>query len=43
MRFVAVMGVEQQSILMVHRTRELLVRQRTMVINAIRTHGPKVA
>jgi len=30
------------SILMVHRTRELLVRQRTMVINAIRTHtGPK--
>ncbi len=38
MRFVAVKGVEQQSILMVHRTRELLVRQRTMVINAMRAH-----
>jgi transposase len=38
MRFVAVKGVEQQGILMVHRTRELLVRQRTMVINAMRAH-----
>ena len=38
MRFVAVKGVGQQSILMVHRTRELLVRQRTMVINAMRAH-----
>jgi len=38
MRFVAVKGVEQQSILMVHRTRELLVRQRTMVVNAMRAH-----
>ena len=38
MRFVAVKGVEQQSVLMMHRTRELLVRQRTMVINAMRAH-----
>ena len=38
MRFVAVKDIEQQSILMVHRTRELLVRQRTMVINAMRAH-----
>jgi transposase len=30
--------MEQQSVLMVHRTRELLVRQRTMLINAIRAH-----
>ena len=38
MRFVAVKGTEQQSVLMVHRTRELLVRQRTMLVNAIRAH-----
>jgi transposase len=38
MRFVAVKGTEQQSVLMLHRTRELLVRQRTMVVNAIRAH-----
>ena len=38
MRFVAVKGPEQQSVLMLHRTRELLVRQRTMLVNAIRAH-----
>lgn len=38
MRFVSVKGAEQQSVLMLHRTRELLVRQRTMIINAIRAH-----
>jgi transposase len=38
MRFVAVKGTEQQSVLMLHRTRELLVRQRTMLINAMRAH-----
>ena len=38
MRFVAVKGAEQQSVLMLHRTRELLVRQRTMLVNAIRAH-----
>ena len=30
--------VEQQGILMVHRTRSLLVRQRTMLANALRAH-----
>ena len=38
MRFVSVKGMEQQSVLMVHRTRELLVRQGIMLINAIRAH-----
>ena len=36
MRFVAVKGPAQQSLMMVHRTRALLVRQRTMVVNANR-------
>jgi len=38
MRFVAIKSPEQQSVLMLHRTRELLVRQRTMLVNAIRAH-----
>jgi len=38
MRFVAVKTAEQQSVLMLHRTRELMVRQRTMLVNAIRAH-----
>ncbi len=38
MRFVAVKSEAQQSVLMLHRTRELLVRQRTMLVNAIRAH-----
>ena len=38
MRFVAVKSAEQQSVLMLHGTRELLVRQRTMLVNAIRAH-----
>jgi len=38
MRFVAVKSEAQQSVLMLHRTRELLVRQRTMVVNAMRAH-----
>ena len=38
MRFVSVKNTEQQSILMLHRTNELLTRQRTMLINAIRAH-----
>lgn len=36
MRFVEVKSVEQQSGLMLHRTRELLVKQRTMLINSLR-------
>jgi len=38
MRFVATKSEQQQSILMLHRSRELLVRQRTMLSNAIRGH-----
>ncbi len=38
MRFVTVKTAEQQSIMMPHRTRALLIRQRTMLVNAIRAH-----
>lgn len=38
MRFVPVKGEEQQGVLVLHRTRELLIRQRTMLINALRGH-----
>ena len=38
MRFVPVKSAERQSVLVLHRTRELLVRQRTMLVNAIRGH-----
>ena len=42
MRFVAIMSAEQQGVLMLHRTRDLLVRQRTMLINALRAHHPEL-
>ncbi len=38
MRFVAIKSPGQQSLMMVHRSRALLVRQRTMLVNAIRAH-----
>jgi transposase len=38
MRFVATKTVEQQSCLVLHRTRHLFIRQQTAVINAIRAH-----
>lgn len=38
MRFVPVKTPEQQSVLMLHRTRQLFVRQRTSLTNAIRAH-----
>jgi transposase len=38
MRFVPVKSAERQAVLVLHRSRELLVRQRTMLINAIRAH-----
>ena len=38
MRFVQVKSSEQQGQLMLHRTRDLLMRQRTQVINALRAH-----
>jgi Transposase len=38
MRFVQIKSVEQQGQLMLHRARDLLMRQRTQVINALRAH-----
>ena len=38
MRFVPVKSAERQAVLVLHRSRELLVRQRTMLLNAIRAH-----
>jgi transposase len=38
MRYVAIKSPEQQAVLMLHRTRDLLVRQRTMLVNALRGH-----
>jgi transposase len=38
MRFVPVKTVEQQAAAMLHRTRALLIRQRTQLINAVRGH-----
>ncbi|WP_376100746.1 IS110 family transposase (plasmid) [Roseomonas sp. CCTCC AB2023176] len=38
MRFVPVKTAEQQAVLMLHRTRDLLVRQRTALVNALRGH-----
>ena len=38
MRFVQIKSTEQQGRLMLHRTRDLLMRQRTQVINAMRAH-----
>lgn len=38
MRFVPLKSVEQQGVLVLHRTRDLLIRQRTMLANAFRAH-----
>src|SRR4051794_16148983 len=38
MRFVPIKTVEQRSVLMLHKTRDLLIKQRTMLINALRSH-----
>jgi transposase len=38
MRFVEIKTAEQQSVLMLHRTRHLFVRQRTALVNALRAH-----
>jgi transposase len=38
MRFVPIKSADRQSVMVLHRTRALLVRQRTMLINAIRGH-----
>ena len=38
MRFVPIKSTEQQATLMQHKTRELLIKQRTMNVNALRGH-----
>jgi transposase len=38
MHFVPIKSPEQQSALMLHRTRDLLIRERTRFINALRAH-----
>jgi transposase len=38
MRFVAVKSVEQQAVVVLHRARALMVRQRTQLANALRAH-----
>jgi len=38
MRFTPIKSGEQQSVLVLHRARELLVRQKTMLLNALRGH-----
>ena len=38
MRFVPIKAEDQQAALMLHKARELLVRQQTMLTNAIRGH-----
>ena len=38
MRFVPVKSEEQQGVLVLHRGRELLVRQRAMLVNGLRAH-----
>ena len=38
MRFVPIKSADQQAVLMLHKTRDLLVKQRTMIVNALRGH-----
>jgi transposase len=42
MRFAPIKSADQQAVLMLHRSRELLVKQRTMLINAVRGHGSEL-
>jgi transposase len=41
-RFVPIKNEQQQATLMLHKTRELLVKQRTMSVNALRAHPQRV-
>lgn len=38
MHFVPIKSAERQGVLMLHKTRDLLMRQRTMILNAVRAH-----
>src|SRR5471030_2602948 len=39
MRFVPIKSADQQAVLMLHKTREMFVKQRTMSVNALRGHA----
>ena len=39
MRFVPVKSADDQAVLMLHKSRELLIKQRTMSVNALRASG----
>jgi len=43
MRFVPIKSADQQALLMLHRTRDLLIRQRTQLINALEPTLPSSA
>src|SRR5208283_1424822 len=43
MRFVPIKSADQQAVLMLHRTRDLLIRQRSSLISAIRAHFAELA
>ena len=38
MRYVPIKSADQQAVLMLHKTRDLLIKQRTMSVNALRSH-----
>lgn len=38
MRFVPIKSTDQQAVLVLHKSRDLLVKQRTMLVNALRCH-----
>lgn len=42
MRFVPIKSVDQQATLMLHKTRDLLIKQQTMTVNALRSHLAEV-
>src|SRR3984957_20727594 len=42
MRFVPIRSIDNQAVLMCHKVRELLVSQRTQLINALRGHLAEV-
>ena len=43
MRFVPVKSAEQQAVILLHRTRQLLIRQCSSLVSAIRAHSPSSA
>ena len=43
MRFVALRSIDNQAVLMYHKVRETLVRQRTQILNSLRGHLAEIA